>query len=261
MPGRAAVTMNHNEGAPGHRAGGNPLDRMLALGFSVGPLRGKAPLTRHGIEDFTRDSSVISSWKRKYPGCNWGATQVGVLALDVDTRYGGQVSSLGLRPEHATLTISTGNHGWHLFYRHTGPVRGKVQGIPGIDVKAGGRGYLVCPGSVHPDTGRLYTIHRDGPIAPLPQHLLALIVQPSHTAPSPTTTPSSGDRWDGLIRTVAEAQEGGRNAALFWAAARAAADSAPAAVYSALAAAAHEIGLGAHEIQQTIRSGQQKGKA
>jgi hypothetical protein len=63
------------------------------------------------------------------------------------------------------------------------------------------------------------------------------------------------------VRTVAEAQEGSRNGALFWAAARAAADQAPAAVYSALAAAAHAIGLGAHEIQQTIRSAQQKGGA
>lgn len=234
------------------------LDIMLGHGFSVGPLDGKIPLTKHGLQDFTADPNVIASWKRRYPGCNWGVTQLDVLALDVDQRNGGRVSALDLGPEHETLTIRTGSGGWHFFYRHTGLVRGKVDGIPGVDVKAGGRGYLVAPGSIHPDTKKPYRLHRDAPIADLPEHLQRLIVQPTYLAPTRATTPSSGDRWDGLIRTVQEAQEGGRNAALFWAAARAAADSAPNAVYSALAAAAHEIGLGVHEIQQTIQSGQRK---
>lgn len=241
---------------------GSPLDIMLGHGFSVGPLAGKAPLTSHGVLDFTTDRNVIASWKRKFPGCNWGATQIGVLALDVDLRYGGTVSALNLRPEHQTLTIRTGSGGWHIYYRHSGPVRGKVQGIPGIDVKAGGRGYLVAPGSIHPDTGKPYRLHRNLPIADLPEHLRGLIVQPPYTPVREdlrqTRTFSSGDRWDGLVRAVQESQPGNRNGTLFWAAARAAADSAPAAVYSALAAAAHEIGLGVHEIQQTIQSGQRK---
>lgn len=234
------------------------LDIMLGHGFSVGPLAGKIPITQHGVQDFTTDRKVIASWQRKFRGCNWGVTQVGVICLDVDPRNGGHVSALNLRPEHATLCVQTGGGGWHLYYRLSGPVRGKVQGIPGIDVKAGGTGYLVAPGSIHPDTGKSYRLHRSGPIADLPGHLRKLIVQPTYVPPTRITTPSSGDRWDGLIRTVQEAQQGGRNAALFWAAARAAADSAPAAVYSALAAAAHEIGLGVHEIQQTIQSGQRK---
>ncbi|ANE82240.1 hypothetical protein A7U43_25960 [Mycobacterium adipatum] len=249
---------NDAKGAPADRGGGNPLDIMLGHGFSVGPLAGKVPITAHGVQDFTTDRNVIASWHRKFRGCNWGVTQLGVIALDVDPRHGGHVSALDLRPEDETLCVQTGGGGWHLYYRISGAVRGKVQGIPGIDVKAGGTGYLVAPGSIHPDTGKPYRIHRDAPIADLPEHLQALIVQPTCVAPTRTTTPSSGDRWDGLIRTVQEAQEGGRNAALFWAAARAAADSAPAAVYSALAAAAHEIGLGVHEIQQTIQSGQRK---
>lgn len=253
-----------NEDAPAERGGGNPLDIMLGYGFSVGPLAGKIPITSHGVQDFTADRNVIASWKRKFTGCNWGVTQAGVICLDVDPRNGGRVSALNLRPEHQTLCVQTGSGGWHLYYRHSGPVRGKVDGIPGIDVKAGGKGYLVCPGSLHPDTGKLYRIHRDGPIAPLPEHLRALIVQPAFVASKVVAAgqvlanSNSGDRWDGLVRAVQEAQPGNRNGTLFWAAARAAADSAPAAVYSALAVAAHEIGLGTHEIQQTIRSGQRK---
>lgn len=239
----------------------NDLDIMLAHGFSVGPLAGKLPITAHGVQDFTTDRNVIASWKRKFGGCNWGVTQLGVICLDVDPRNGGTVSALNLRPEHSTLCVQTGSGGWHIYYRHSGTARGKVDGIPGIDIKAGGRGYLVAPGSIHPDTGKPYRLHRDAPIADLPEHLRELIVQPTYTPPAsgvPNGTPATGDRWDGLIRTVAEATEGNRNGTLFWAAARAAADSAPAAVYSALAAAAHEIGLGVHEIQQTIQSGQRK---
>lgn len=255
------MTDELKEGAPGRSAGGSPLDRMLAHGFSVGPLAGKIPITQHGLQDFTRDRNVIASWKRKFPACNWGVTQLGVLALDVDLRNGGRVAALNLRPEHLTLCVQTGTGGWHFYFRYSGSVRGKVHGIPGIDIKAGGKGYLVAPGSIHPDTGKPYRLHRDAPIADLPEHLRALIAQPTYASPASGAkllAPASGDRWDGLVRTVAEATEGNRNGTLFWAAARAAADSAPAAVYSALAAAAHEIGLGVHEIQQTIQSGQRK---
>lgn len=242
---------------------GTPLggmEIMLQHGFSVGPLNGKVPVTAHGVQDFSRDADVIASWTRKYPNCNWGVTQSGVLALDVDPRHGGSVRALRLTPEHRTLSVQTGSGGWHLFYRASGPVRGKVHGIQGIDIKAGGSGYLVAPGSIHPDTGKPYRLHRDAPIAALPEHLQALIAQPTYTPPT-GPAPTTGDRWDGLIRAVQDAREGNRNATLFWAASRAAADGAPAGVFSALAAAAHAIGLGAHEIQQTIQSGQRKATA
>lgn len=238
---------------------GSPLDIMLQHGFSVGPLDGKIPLTKHGVQDFTRDANVIAGWKRRWPTCNWGVTQPGVIALDVDPRNGGSIKALKLQPEHVTLCVQTGAGGWHVYYRVSGPVRGKVQGIPGIDVKAGGSGYLVAPGSIHPITGKPYRLHRDAPIAGVPEHIWALIAQPTFAAPSCSSEERlGGDRWDGLVRSVSEAQEGNRNGVLFWAAARAAADSAPASVYSALAAAAHGIGLGAGEIQQTIQSAQRK---
>ncbi|WP_024443363.1 bifunctional DNA primase/polymerase [Mycobacterium sp. UM_WGJ] len=233
------------------------LDIMLDRGFSVGPLDGKIPLTAHGVNDFTRDPAVIARWTERHPGCNWGATQPGVIVLDVDPRNGGSVSALKLRPEHRTLCVHTGSGGWHFYYRMSGSARGKVDGIPGIDIKCGGKGYTVAPGSIHPGTGKPYRLHCDAEIAQVPDHLTTLIVQPAWSPPAAPGS-SSGDRWDGLIRTVQEAQPGGRNAALFWAAARAAADSAPAAVYSALAAAGHQIGLSAHEISQTIQSAQRR---
>lgn len=234
------------------------LDIMLDRGFSVGPLDGKIPITAHGVHDFTSDRVVIARWSERHPGCNWGATQPGVIVLDVDPRNGGRVGALRLRPEHRTLCVQTGSGGWHFYYRLSGPVRGKLDGSPGVDIKAGGKGYTVAPGSIHPDTGKPYILHCDVEIAQVPDHLAALIVQPTWSPPAAPGS-SSGDRcWDGLIRTVEEAQPGGRNAALFWAAARAAADSAPAAVYSALAAAGHRIGLSAHEIQQTVQSARRR---
>jgi hypothetical protein len=236
------------------------LDVMIAHGFAVGPLDGKIPRTQHGVCDFTRDPDVIAAWKRRWPHTNWGITQAGVIALDVDPRNGGRVSSLNLGPEHKTLCVQTGSGGWHLYYRVTGPVRGRVQGVPGVDVKSGGTGYLVAPGSIHPTTGRPYRLHRDCPIADLPAHLQTLIAQPTFRPPS-APAQASGDRWDGLVRTVQDAQPGNRNGTLFWATARAAVDNAPLAVYSALAVAAHHIGLGTNEIQQTIQSAQRRGAA
>src|SRR5690349_17239711 len=106
------------------------LNIMLGHGFLVGPLDGKLPLTKHGVQDFTRDADVIAAWKRRWPHCNWGVTLVGVVALDVDPRHGGRVAALNLRPEHATLCVQTGSGGWHLYYRVSGPVRGRVDGIP-----------------------------------------------------------------------------------------------------------------------------------
>ncbi|MGV0746264.1 bifunctional DNA primase/polymerase [Mycolicibacterium sp. XJ870] len=239
----------------------SPLDLMLAHGFSVIPLDGKLPRTKHGVQDASRDPKVIAGWQRRWPGCNWGVTQPGVIALDVDPRHGGSVKALKLRPEDKTLCVQTGAGGWHVYYRVSGPVRGKVQGVPGIDVKAGGTGYLVAPGSIHPVTGKPYRLHLDAPIAQCPEHIWALIAQPTFTPPgAPDRSKSSEgrDRWDGLVRAVQDAQEGNRNGTLFWAVARAAADQAPATVYSALATAAHDIGLCASEIQQTIQSAQRK---
>lgn len=239
------------------------LETMLAQGFSVGPLEGKIPLTKHGVLDFSRHRAVITRWSQQYPNCNWGVTQPGVICLDVDPRHGGTVAALRLRPEDQTLTIRTGGGGWHFYFRHDGPARGKVSGAAGIDVKAGGRGYLVAPGSIHPVTGEPYWIYRDLPVAALPRHLTLRVEPPRPSTPLVTDDPSCAravDRWDGLVRSVAEAQEGNRNGMLFWAAARAAADNAPASVYSAMAAAAHQIGLGVSEIQQTIQSAQRQSR-
>lgn len=233
------------------------LDIMLSHGFAVGPLDGKIPLTAHGIHDFTSDPDVIARWHGQHPGCNWGATQRGVIVFDVDPRNGGTVTALKLRPEHKTLCVQTGAGGWHIYYRHAGSARGKLRGANGIDIKIGGHGYTVAPGSTHPITGKRYRLHCDIEIAQVPDHLLALIVRREWSppaAPSRTTV----DRWDGLIRAVQEAQPGNRNQVLFWAAARAAADNSPASVYSALAAAGHQIGLSTTEIQQTIQSAQRR---
>lgn len=180
------------------RGAGTPLEIMLAHGFSVGPLDGKVPLTRHGVQDFTRDRDVIARWTRQYPGCNWGCTQAGIVQLDIDPRNGGRVADLQLRPEHETLTIRTGSGGWHFHYRYSGPVRGRVLDLDGIDIKCGGKGYVVAPGSVHPTTGKLYTLWRDAPIANLPAHLQALIAQPTFAPPSATSGSGSSrvvDRW------------------------------------------------------------------
>lgn len=197
--------------------------RMLDLGFALGPLNGKRAFLPGGFHDFTTDRSVIHRQYLKYPQCNWGGTRPDVMAIDIDHRNGGSlehlIESLALPNLLNTLVVKTGSDGWHIYFRHDGKIRGKLDGYPGTDLKTGRTGYTVMPGSVHPDTGKLYRIERDLPIAKLPQILLPLVTPLVYTSQPVTVNPQR--RSDGLVRKVADAVGGGRNQITFWALCRA----------------------------------------
>jgi putative DNA primase/helicase len=125
------------------------------------------------------------------------------LVLDVDPRNGGNESVERLQAERGTLpqtpVVSTGGGGLHYYYLRdpgVGKFRGKLEGYPGIDVKADG-GYVVAPPSVHRSGGQY--CWRPGPdeceVADLPAWLLDMVrkpagraqaVQPKATAPGAT---------------------------------------------------------------------------
>ena len=197
--------------------------RMRALGFALGPLDGKKAFLPGGLHDFTTNPDVLTRQALKYPRCNWGGTCQGVMVLDEDPRNGGCLEDVlgGLLDQlrHATLVVRTGSGGRHAYFRHDGKIRGKLDGYEGIDLKTWRTGYTVMPGSVHPETGKLYRIERDLPIAPLPQELLPLVTPPVYK-PSPVIV-NPERRSDGLVRRVAEAVGGGRNQITFWALCRA----------------------------------------
>ena len=159
-------------------------------GIAVGALSGKVPVRipgvlEHGFKDFTTNETLIRHMWERYPSANIGARPpLGCVVLDVDPRNGGDdtwetINSCvpnGVLPD--TLTIRTGSGGLHEWYRlpYDLPVRGTAG--TGIDLKTH-KGYLVMPGSIHPDTGGRYACeHWVWPPAMLPDHWWRHVYRP-----------------------------------------------------------------------------------
>lgn len=169
------------------------VSRYRAAGFRCVPLQpgDKGPLEgdRMGRCFAVRASGLdrtIRAALDRNPGANLGLwIEGGVVAFDVDPRNSGDRSwdrlTAGVElPD--TATAETGGGGRHYLYRlpdGVGPIRGKLAGFEGIEVKASG--YIVVEPSVHPGTGEAYRwrIWPDGGIAEIPDALLAKILKPA----------------------------------------------------------------------------------
>ena len=160
------------------------LDNAIQLaraGFAVFPLSGKLPAIAggRGFEDATRDEAQLDAWWRTYPSANVGiAIPPGCVVVDVDPRNGGSVEELRALGVPDTMTAASGREdgGRHFWFTVPPDVNfgGKLKGLgKGYDVKMGGRGYVVAPGSIHPDTDKPYRWENMAPVAPAPEWLLA----------------------------------------------------------------------------------------
>jgi hypothetical protein len=96
----------------------------------------------------------------------------GVVVVDIDgPESRAEAERLGLTSGYVVRS-GRENDGWHLYYdvpRDT-PIRTRNI-APGLLLKADG-GYVVGPGSLHPDTGRPYRVARDGTPSPAPEWIL-----------------------------------------------------------------------------------------
>lgn len=161
------------------------------------PLNGKTPLPgTRGSHDATTHQDQIGLWMAEHDG-NWGIATGHTLTpthnltvIDTDTKNNGphnlqQLQTL-LGPLPPTLTIRTGTGGTHHYYKtpnHT-PIKNSANKIaPGIDIRGHG-GYVVAPGSTHPETQQEYTIINNHPISVLPdkwvQHIQTSTTTSSH---------------------------------------------------------------------------------
>ena len=235
-----------------------------AVGLPVFPVapRGKAPLgilVPRGLHDATTDPAVIERWWSRRPDANIGLVPPErTIVLDVDPRNGGSLTALGVT-EHDTWCARTGSGGWHLWYRYGEKVRGKVDGIAGVDVKSH-NGYLVAPPSVHPN-GQRYEWLNKQPIASLPAHLRGRVrvpVMPLRSARASDAFRNGSGSGDALVRYVANAPAGYRNDRLFWATCRAVAEGAGPELLDAIAGAAAGIGLPEIEIRKTMQSAERR---
>ncbi len=238
------------------------LDDALALaraGWAIIPLRGKIPLTAHGVKDASTDPAQIRRW--------WGSAQHNVgarvpatlVVLDIDPQNGGSLAQLETAiagPMPATLTVHSGRGtgGQHRYHLHPGGVLTSTRLPGGIDVKTD-RGYCVMPPSRHPATGLPYRWEEREPVA-LPAAMVNLLRPPVAVA-RPEQTPAPGRisvRALHLAQFVQQLPEGKRNAGLFWAACQAVRDRHPAETFDLLEVAAVAAGLTETEARRTIQS-------
>jgi len=77
-------------------------------GWPVLPLRGKVPLTKHGVKDATRDEAQIREWWTRWPDANIGvvtgkASDLFVVDVDIKNGKRGDESLRALIEEHGPL--------------------------------------------------------------------------------------------------------------------------------------------------------------
>lgn len=169
---------------------------LAAADWPVFMLSGKVPLIPRwqggrGHLDGTTDVDQVERWWSAHPSANIGARVPDTLAvLDVDPRSGGleglaELERIAGAPL-ATLTSYSGREdgGRHLFWLHPGGKLRATRLPAGVDLKAGGRGYVVLPPSIHPATGRPYRWAEPLlPPAPLPVSLVVLLRPPAPAVP------------------------------------------------------------------------------
>lgn len=260
------MNLDHREAALSYASDGlrvGPLHKPHAGGCSCGDPEcksvGKHPLAAaipHGKDDFTTDTKQIDRWFTRYPMANIGISPAeGMVVVDVDIRNDGHRTLLNLvkvnAPLPETLVAQTGSGGFHYWFTAPKVTVGWIG--PGLDVKTS-RGYLVAPPSVH-ESGGMYQWLTDAPIAPAPVWLRKLLAPERKVSRHIGPIRPGGDA--GLVRTVAEAEDGTRNDKLWWAA-RKAFERGNTDLVEQIRIAAINNGLGVREVESAIRSAERR---
>lgn len=237
---------------------------MAGAGIPVFPLQGKRPIPgSHGFHDATTDRNTILDLWAQYPLANIGMPVLpGTVAIDVDPRSGGeegmaQLQSQGMTMPDTTISISgRGDGGRHYFLKV--PEGGYAdRNLPeGIDIRVGGKHYVVAPPSLHPETGQPYWWANTTPIAECPRWLLDAI-RPTIKRPEAPVI-NTENNGSALIKFVLDLQEGQRNHGYFWAVCEALKDNIWGAIKHDLKQAAQSIGLTEHEVEATSASAERR---
>lgn len=113
----------------------------------------KAPLIGHGFHAATTDHAEIARWWRRWPEANAAvAVPPGVLVIDIDLDKPVAAQTITdlesqFGPLPATRTVRTPKGGLHYYYAVPEDVRFRGIAGPGVDLRAGGRHYVLAPPS------------------------------------------------------------------------------------------------------------------
>ncbi|TXH26431.1 MAG: bifunctional DNA primase/polymerase [Mycobacterium sp.] len=148
-------------------------------GWRIVPLRPKRKDPAINPAGFDRASSCPDQIEAWLTGAGadrniGGYLPDGQLGLDWDdpTHIAALEDQLGPLPPTLTHRSGRAGGGCHMIYRL--PAERADASIPAkvlpkvLDTRSGSNGYLVLPGSIHPDTGQPYTIQDDREVAELP---------------------------------------------------------------------------------------------
>lgn len=233
---------------------------LAAKGWAIFPCwwsgeRAKAPMTKTGFKAATTDPEQIREWWTRAPqALIGGALPEHLIVLDIDPHNGGSLEAveevLGPLPPTLTVWSGRGDGGRHLYYQRPGLDLTSTALPAGVDLRIGGRHYLILPPSLHPLTGRPY-VAEGLPVSQLTPAAAVKLRRPERTH-TPRMMTSETAR-NGLLAFVAGAPEGERNSRLFWAACRAS-ETDDVLALEGLRRAAATAGLSDIETERTIRS-------
>lgn len=218
----------------------------------------------------TTDPAQLAKWWNDFPdavpGIELGRSRL--FVVDLDRHPGGPdgvaafKAMRGDNPIPRCPTVKTPSNGFHLYFRQPdgeplGNGRGDLPG--GIDVRGDG-GWTVAPGASFKQW--CWQVCRNGSPPAAPAWIIAVIRSQRTREPiNARECKPRGDAWlRGLVRCVATAGIGHRNATLFWASCRCAeairdGKAAEAFVVDVLIQAAMHAGLPAQEALKTVKSG------
>ncbi len=173
------------------------LDAALAYaarGLPVFPLNpnSKEPhglLAPNGFKNATTNPDTIRQWFTEFPHANLAiAIPEGVIVVDIDPRNNGTETWQKLATNRTVNTMTSisgrGDGGFHLWLNQPPDIKLNTKLGPGVDVKAGGKGYIVAPPSIHPDSGLPYTWADEGDTTNPPEWLVDAL-----TKQEPAKTP------------------------------------------------------------------------
>jgi Bifunctional DNA primase/polymerase, N-terminal/Primase C terminal 1 (PriCT-1) len=155
------------------------------------PSRSKAPIVKGWPQVATTDSDVIRQWAVEHFGCNFGLVMGnGFVAIDID--HPERLPELkALRFELPPTRLHKTSRGLHFLYKVPRDVTitsntKRFNGI--VDIRHTNT-QIVGPGSVH-ESGALYQIEVDLPIADLPEESLRMLMKPEPAAQCSATATS-----------------------------------------------------------------------
>jgi hypothetical protein len=237
----------------------------------------KDPATSHGFYDATTDLEQVTYWWRRNPEANIAVrtgtvpgAERGVDVLDIDAHATGSgfpvlqvLRRSGLIDQWAHAVRSPSG-GLHLYYPADPdrPQRTWSRGRSHVDLRAGGGYIMTVPSRLLIDgRSRSYTPigaarSAAGPVDWDRIRQLLTPARPARPARAVQPVPAdAAERVAALRSWLARAQEGNRNASLFWAACRMVELGATESdTLAQLGPAAEQTGLDGREIATTIRS-------